>query len=70
MSIAFSDDDGLTWTEPVVVGTVLPGQAGKYARGELSYPYAFERRPGEIWLTAWRFGGFRVRLWEKDFIKE
>ena len=54
----------------MVIGTVLPGTAGKYARGELSYPYAFERRPGEIWLTVWRFGGFRLRLWEKDFIKE
>jgi hypothetical protein len=69
MSIAFSDDDGKTWTKPVVIGTVPPGTAGKYARGELSYPYVFERRPGEIWLTAWRFGGFRVRLWEKDFVK-
>ena len=25
---------------------------------------------GEIWLTAWRFGGFRVRLREKDFVRE
>ena len=37
---------------------------------EIPYPYVFERRPGEIWLTAWRFGGFRVRLREKDFVRE
>ena len=42
LSIAFSDDDGKTWTKPVVIAR-QPG-------GQLSYPYIFERRPGERWI--------------------
>ena len=47
-----------------------PTDKGVYPRKEISYPYVFERRPGEIWLTAWRFGGFRAKLFEKDFVKD
>lgn len=68
LSIAFSDDDGKTWSEPEIVGTVLPGADGNYPRKEITYPYVFERRPGEIWLTTWRFGGFRARLLENKFV--
>lgn len=68
LSIAFSEDEGNTWTAPVVVATVLPEANGAYPRKEVSYPYVFERRPGEIWLTTWRGAGLRVRLFEKDFI--
>jgi sialidase-1 len=68
LSIAFSDDDGSTWSEPVVVATVLPEASGSYPRKEVSYPYVFERRPGEIWLTTWRGAGLRVRLLERDFL--
>ena len=68
LSIAFSSDDGKTWSEPEVVATVVPNADGSYPRKEICYPYVFERRAGEIWLTAWRFGGFRVRLFEKDFV--
>ena len=53
-----------------VIATVPPDGKGKYAGGEVSYPYAFERRPGEIWLTAWRGAGLRMRLFEKDFAGE
>jgi len=42
LSIAFSNDDGKTWTKPIV----LARQPG----GQLSYPYLFERRPGELWI--------------------
>ena len=68
LSIAFSDDDGKTWSEPQIVATVIPNDDGTYPKKEVTYPYVFERRPGEIWLTAWRFGGFRVKLLEKDFV--
>jgi hypothetical protein len=67
LSIAFSNDDGVTWSTPVVVATVLP-ENGKYPLKEVSYPYVFERRPGEIWLTTWRGAGLRVKLLEKDFV--
>ncbi|OGV81817.1 MAG: hypothetical protein A3K19_26495 [Lentisphaerae bacterium RIFOXYB12_FULL_65_16] len=44
LSLAFSTDDGRTWTEPLVIAR----QKG----GQLSYPYLFERRPGELWALA------------------
>jgi hypothetical protein len=43
LSLAFSEDDGRTWTGPVVVARLKGGQ--------LSYPYLFERRPGELWIS-------------------
>jgi hypothetical protein len=42
--LAFSDDDGKTWTKPVVLARQTDGQ--------LSYPYGLERRPGELWIIA------------------
>ena len=42
LSIAFSDDDGETWTEPTIF---------LQAPGAACYPNVFERRPGELWIT-------------------
>jgi len=42
LSLAFSEDDGETWTPPVVVARE-PG-------AQLAYPYFIERRPGELWV--------------------
>jgi hypothetical protein len=67
LSVAFSDDDGKTWSDAVVVATALPDGKGRYQRGEISYPYVFERVPGEIWLTAWRGAGLRIKLLEHHF---
>jgi len=69
LSVAVSENDGRTWTKPLVIAR-QPG-------GQLSYPYLFERRPGEIWLMAgfafqegWRNPlPFRVRLIEKDLLR-
>jgi len=44
LSIAFSEDDGETWTPPLVIAR-QPG-------GQLSYPCLFERKPGVLWLVA------------------
>ncbi|NOX54250.1 MAG: exo-alpha-sialidase [Planctomycetes bacterium] len=55
LSIAYSDD-GRTWSKPVVIAR-QPG-------GQLSYPYVFERRPGELWIIA----GFAFRKsWKERF---
>lgn len=59
LSMAFSEDDGKTWTEPVIVVR----ERGK----RQSYPKVFERRPGELWITTWQ-GGQRFKLQENDFI--
>jgi predicted neuraminidase len=58
LSIMFSNDDGKTWSNPVVI-----------AKDEkrLSYPYMFEVNPGELWITTWQ-GELRVKINEKDFI--
>ncbi len=42
LSLAFSDDDGRTWTKPVVIARE-PG-------GQLAYPYLLERSPGKLWI--------------------
>lgn len=59
LSISFSSDEGATWSKP----TVIARKAGAW----LSYPYLFEPRPGEIWLTTMQ-GGLRLRFAEKDFL--
>lgn len=45
VSIAFSEDDCKTWTEPVMFASAHDKNAW------LSYPYIYERRPGELWVT-------------------
>lgn len=68
LSVMFSDDDGITWSEPVVIARAT--EKSKVKR--LSYPRVFEARPGEIWVTT-TYAGFAgylsVKLLEKDFIK-
>jgi len=59
LSVAFSEDDGATWTPPVVIAR----QPGK----SLAYPYVYERRPGEVWITTMQ-GGVRVAIQETDFL--
>ncbi|RKY57948.1 MAG: hypothetical protein DRP95_06445, partial [Candidatus Latescibacterota bacterium] len=70
LSIAFSEDDAESWTEPVVIAR----QRG----GQLSYPYIFERRAGELWVIAgfafkegWREPiPLRLRIDEEEFLRE
>lgn len=60
LSIAFSDDDGTTWTAPTVIAT-KPGK-------QLSYPYVLEAQPGQLWITTMQ-GALRAKLNEADFTK-
>jgi hypothetical protein len=63
LSLAFSEDDGKTWSKPVVIAR-QPGAGG------LAYPSIFERRPGELWITT-RYNvrpPVCVSLKEKDFV--
>jgi len=59
LSVAFSEDEGKTWTPPVV----LAREPGK----SLAYPYVYERSPGELWLTTMQ-GGIRVKVNESDLL--
>jgi sialidase-1 len=58
LSIAFSDDERRTWSDPVVV-TRIPGEW-------LSCSYPFEHNPRELWLTTMQ-EGVRARFSEADF---
>ncbi|HND52168.1 MAG TPA: GDSL-type esterase/lipase family protein, partial [Pirellulaceae bacterium] len=55
LSLAFSSDEGATWSAPVVVA------ANFTAGGRVSYPYLYERRPGELWITTMQ-GGLRMKV--------
>ena len=59
LSLAFSSDDGRTWSAPKVI---LRGDA------LVSYPFAFERRDGEIWISLNHKGHQSFRFLEKDLI--
>ena len=61
LCIAFSDDDAKTWSKPAVIMR-HPGKM-------LSYPYIFERAPGEIWVATF-FGEphASVKLNDADFL--
>jgi len=66
LSVMFSDDDGNTWSDPVVVARITPESKVK----RLAYPRVFEAAPGEIWITTTYsgFGGYlSIKLYEKDF---
>lgn len=67
LSFALSDDDGKTWTPPVIVAKdpTAPGDTGPEHR--LSYPYVYEHKPGEIWVTTGQ-GKLRMKLHEADFV--
>jgi sialidase-1 len=71
LSLAFSEDDGRTWSAPVIVARIeTGGYRGRHRHmpiHEISYPFVFEASPGEVWLTTWR-GPLRARFFEKDFV--
>lgn len=55
LSLAFSSDEAATWSAPVIV-------AANYAPGNrVSYPYLYERKPGELWITTMQ-GGLRMKV--------
>lgn len=59
LSMAFSEDEGKTFSKPVVVA--------RREKAWLSYPRLLEFEPGELWLTTMQ-GGLSLRLLERDFI--
>ena len=61
LSVMLSEDDGRTWSRPVVVAKTLK------PRLQLSYPYLFEPNPGEIWLS-FPFSTLRFSLREKSLL--
>src|SRR5690606_33739550 len=67
LSIAFSEDDGVTWSAPKIIAKSYEVQNQDIGKAWLSYPYCLEYNSGELWVTTMQ-GGLRIRLLEKDFI--
>jgi sialidase-1 len=59
LSLAFSSDEALTWTKPVIVAANY-GPAGR-----VSYPYLFEAKPGLLWITTMQ-GRLRMSIHVAD----
>ena len=66
LSIAFSEDDGKTWSVPSAIAKIDSSQKMDPPLRRISYPYVFERNTGELWVTTMQ-GGLRVKFNEKDF---
>lgn len=60
LSVAFSDDDGKTWSPPTVIAA---------RNDQVSYPVAFEVQSGVLWITT-GFGNLRALIHENDFAVE
>lgn len=67
LSIAFSEDEGVSWSKPRVIAKSYNVQNEDSGKTWLSYPYCMEYNPGELWITTMQ-GGLRIRLAEQDFI--
>ncbi len=67
LSVAFSTDEAKTWSEPIVLSRrrLQPGEP--YHAARQSYPYLYERRPGEFWITTMQ-GGLRMKIAEADLL--
>jgi sialidase-1 len=66
LSLALSDDEGKTWSDPVVVArTRVPSSAGK--NRWIAYPYVFQHQAGQLWLTTMQ-GNVRILLHERNFV--
>ncbi len=59
LSLAFSEDEGKTWSKPQVIA--------RRKAGGLAYPYLFEAKPGELWVFTRFSHHLHLRLDETDF---
>ncbi len=62
LSLAFSEDDGRSWSKPVVVA------ANFGPRNRVSYPYVYEAKPGWLWITTMQ-GNLRMSIAVDDVAK-
>lgn len=61
LAVALSQDDGASWSDPIVLA--------RRGGDSLSYPYLFEARPGEIWITTMQ-GDVRITINEADLLRK
>ena len=68
ISVAFSEDEGKTWSKPVVVARNRTPEGGDPVQHRIAYPNVYEHNPGEIWITTGQ-GMLRMKLHERDFLE-
>lgn len=61
LAIAFSTDDARTWSIPHILAADYPQPRVGDQWWRVSYPYLYERRPGELWVTTMQ-GDVRLRI--------
>ncbi|MCC6415574.1 MAG: exo-alpha-sialidase [Opitutaceae bacterium] len=61
LALAFSRDDGRTWSQPVIVAADYSRVRALPEHIRASYPYLYEHRPGELWITT-MYGDVRIKL--------
>ncbi|PKK37437.1 glycosyl hydrolase [Siphonobacter sp. SORGH_AS_0500] len=66
LSIAFSDDDGKSWSKPKVIAKSYTIQNRDTGKAWIAYPYIFEVSPGRLWVTTMQ-GDLRIAFNEVDF---
>jgi Neuraminidase (sialidase) len=59
LSVVFSEDEGRSWTEPLVIARCKDAW--------LSYPYVFEKEAGIIWLTTMQ-SQLKMEFKERDLL--
>lgn len=67
LSIAFSENDGLTWTTPQVIAVHPTPRGQRESAYWISYPYLFEPEPGRLWISTMQ-GRLSAALREEDFL--
>ncbi len=67
LSMAFSDDECKSWSEPVIVASNITPPGKKRQHYRQSYPTVFEYKPGVLWITTMQ-GMVRLSLKENDFV--
>lgn len=67
LSLAFSNDDGRTWTMPQVIAVNRVPQGARESAYWISYPYVFEPVAGQLWISTMQ-GNLRATLKESDFV--
>ena len=59
--MSLSNDEGKTWTKPVVLG--------RKQNASVAYPYVYEPKPGYLWVTTMQ-ADLRIGLRLMDFVAD
>ncbi len=61
LAIAFSETEGRSWSNPTIIAADYPSARPDNHWWRVSYPYLYERSPGELWITTMQ-GDLRIKI--------